>query len=265
MSTVRYTAVNGRVLSENRAGTKRDYISDSLGSTIALVDNAQARTDTWTYWPYGETRGRTGATGTPYQFVGGSGYYQDSGSRALAGTRYFDLTTGRWTSLDRLAFRSGDFNLYRYAEDMPNTYIDPTGMQKRSARPPTCAQLGFPTTPSSEEQCNKAYQRCEAGAYTRYKNCLIVDVGVVLLVGGLIFCMIHGTPSGPGKLMCCIIDVAIVYIVGKAAIDWCKAVYDRDQDLCLECHRLCLRRVPRPRPPRRITSNTVILHASVHN
>ena len=57
---VAYTVVNGRILSENRGGVKRDYVSDSLGSTVALLDSTQTKTDTWTYWPYGEVRTRTG-------------------------------------------------------------------------------------------------------------------------------------------------------------------------------------------------------------
>ena len=76
-----YTVVNGRVLSENRAGVKRDYVADSLGSTVALLDNTQAKTDTFTYWPYGEVKTRIGTTPTPFQYVGGWGYYRDSASR----------------------------------------------------------------------------------------------------------------------------------------------------------------------------------------
>ncbi len=31
-----YTVIDGEVLSEDRAGVKRDYVADSLGSTVAL-------------------------------------------------------------------------------------------------------------------------------------------------------------------------------------------------------------------------------------
>ena len=41
MGTVRYTVVNGQVLSENRNGVERDYVTDSLGNTVALLDNTQ--------------------------------------------------------------------------------------------------------------------------------------------------------------------------------------------------------------------------------
>lgn len=37
MGTVRYTVIDGEVLSENRNGTKRDYVPDPLGSTRESV------------------------------------------------------------------------------------------------------------------------------------------------------------------------------------------------------------------------------------
>ena len=40
-----YTVVNGEVLSENRNSVKRDYVPDPLGSTVALLDNTQTKTD----------------------------------------------------------------------------------------------------------------------------------------------------------------------------------------------------------------------------
>lgn len=49
-TVVNYTTVNGVILSENRAGIKRDYMRDGLGSTIALLDSTQTQTDTYFYW-----------------------------------------------------------------------------------------------------------------------------------------------------------------------------------------------------------------------
>ena len=52
----RYTVIDGEVVSENRGGVERDYVPDPLGSTVALLDNTQTKTDTFTYWPYGEVK-----------------------------------------------------------------------------------------------------------------------------------------------------------------------------------------------------------------
>jgi hypothetical protein len=46
------------------------YVPDSLGSTVALLDNTQTQTDTFSYWPYSEVNTRTGTTPTPFQFGG---------------------------------------------------------------------------------------------------------------------------------------------------------------------------------------------------
>lgn len=54
MPTTTYTYSGGELVSENRAGTERDYVPDPLGSTIALRDNTQTKINIFAYWPYGE-------------------------------------------------------------------------------------------------------------------------------------------------------------------------------------------------------------------
>src|SRR5437016_14212477 len=105
---VAYTVVDGEVLSENRGGVKRDYVPDPLGSTVALLDNSQAQTDTFTYWPYGEVKTRTGNTATPFQFVGTVGYYRDSASKTYVRARYLDTQKGRWLTQDPIGFNGED-------------------------------------------------------------------------------------------------------------------------------------------------------------
>jgi RHS repeat-associated protein len=41
--------------------------------------------------------------------------------------RWYDPTTGRWLSQDPIGFNGGDANLYRYCENSPTNYIDPSG------------------------------------------------------------------------------------------------------------------------------------------
>ena len=72
MGIVRYTVANGQILAESRDGVAKRYVGDPLGSTAALVDTTGAITDTFTYWPYGEERTRTGSTPTPFRFGGRS-------------------------------------------------------------------------------------------------------------------------------------------------------------------------------------------------
>lgn len=102
--TVCYTVVNGQVMSENRGGVERDYIPDALGNTIALMDNTGTKTDTFTYFPFGKVASRTGTTATPFQWNGGSGYFQDSGSRAYVRARTMYTNLARWSKQDPIGF-----------------------------------------------------------------------------------------------------------------------------------------------------------------
>src|SRR3954470_18489623 len=60
MGTVSYAVVDGEIISEDRDGAFRQYVPDPLGSTVALLDQNQAVTDTFSYWPYGEARSHSG-------------------------------------------------------------------------------------------------------------------------------------------------------------------------------------------------------------
>ncbi len=109
---------------------KRDYVADSLGSTVALLDNTQTITDTFTYWPYGEVKTRTGTTATPFQFVGTAGYYRDSAGRSYVRARHLRTDLTRWQTQDPI--QSGG-NWYQYCGSGPVMWIDPTGYAQESS------------------------------------------------------------------------------------------------------------------------------------
>ena len=114
MGTVLYTVMNGQVVSESRDGVKHDYLADPLGNTTALVDNTGAKTDTFTYFPFGNVASRTGTTATPFQWNGGSGYFQDSGSRTYVRARTLYTSLARWSKQDPIGFYGGDCNYSPY-------------------------------------------------------------------------------------------------------------------------------------------------------
>lgn len=128
MGVVRYTVIDGEVVAEKRAGVRRQYVPDPLGSTVALLDNSQTKTDTFGYWPYGEEAAITGASGTPLRFVGMKGYYRDSVSRNYVRARYLNVVLGRWMTEDPIVFRGKDWNLLRYANSRPLTVYDASGL-----------------------------------------------------------------------------------------------------------------------------------------
>ena len=100
MPVVNYTVLEGEVVSEVRGGVRKDYVPDTLGSTVALLDNTQTKTDTWEYWPYGEIR--SGSSATPFQFVGTLGYYKDTSSRTYVRARHYRQNQARWLTVDPL-------------------------------------------------------------------------------------------------------------------------------------------------------------------
>jgi RHS repeat-associated protein len=140
MPVVDYTVIDGEILSENRAGVKRDYVPDPLGSTVALLDNTQVQTDTFTYWPYGEEKSRTGTTATPFRFVGTYGYYRDLSGRAYVRARTLRTDLTRWLTEDQIGYDGGDLNVFRYANADPATFIDRWGLMAASGQKP-CSDL----------------------------------------------------------------------------------------------------------------------------
>jgi hypothetical protein len=97
-TSVRYTVLNGEVIAEKRGATRSFYTPDPLGSTVALFNASQTKTDSWVYWPYGEVKTRTGTTATPYQFVGTYGYAQFNDRLTYGKQRWLDVEKGRWLS-----------------------------------------------------------------------------------------------------------------------------------------------------------------------
>ncbi len=123
--SVTYTNFCGMVIHENRGGVERDYMPDPLGSTAALLDNTQTKTDTWEYWPYGEVSARTGTNPTPLTYIGTQGYFKDILDAVFyVRARFLKPNLGRWLTVDPL-WPSG--HAYGYARNNPTTYIDPSG------------------------------------------------------------------------------------------------------------------------------------------
>lgn len=129
MAVVNYTVANGEIIAETRGGVRSLYTPDPLGSTVALYDSTQTKTDSWVYWPFGEVKTRTGTTATPFQYVGTMGYRQDSSSRTYVRARELDVDKGRWMTEDPIGFRGMDWNLYRYVTSNPTSSVDPYGLQ----------------------------------------------------------------------------------------------------------------------------------------
>jgi RHS repeat-associated protein len=103
--------------------TTRNYLTDFLGSTMALADDAGAIKTSYGYEPYGETTATGEATPNSFQYTGrendGTGLYY---YRA----RYYSPKAKRFISEDPIGQKAGP-NAYAYVNGSPMSATDPTG------------------------------------------------------------------------------------------------------------------------------------------
>jgi RHS repeat-associated protein len=106
------------------AGTTGNFLTDILGSPVAVTDNAGVIQTEYTYEPFGKATFNGASNTNPYQFTArendstGLGYYR---------ARYYDAQFLRFVSEDPLRF-SGGVNFYTYVGNNPVRYTDPRGL-----------------------------------------------------------------------------------------------------------------------------------------
>ena len=137
----------GQIISQRRGTTSHWYHPDSLGTTRALSDSAQATSDTYLVDAWGNPISSTGSTINSFRWVGNVGYYfdQESGLYYIR-ARVYQPTIARWISADPLFYalaRSGMIsissrdpigyfsgaNQYVFLEDGPVDKVDPSGLK----------------------------------------------------------------------------------------------------------------------------------------
>ena len=124
MPVTNYVTVNGRVVSQNKAGVYSSLLRDPLGNVIATANAAGTKANDTTYWPYGEVRTGGVSSVTSFGFCGTWGYYTDSSGRQYVRARYYRPTLGRWQTVDPLWPVEIAFE---YARSRSTVLVDPTG------------------------------------------------------------------------------------------------------------------------------------------
>ena len=99
------------------------FLSDALGSTIALADPNGNISSQYTYEPFGNTT-ISGNSANPFQYAGRE---NDPTSLYFYRARYYSPAFGRFISEDPIRFAGGDVNLYRYVWNSPTNFTDPLG------------------------------------------------------------------------------------------------------------------------------------------
>ncbi len=103
----------------------RFFITDHLGSIIALTDENGNITDEYIYDEYGSLTDRKGISYNNYGFIG---QYRDEDSGLIPlWARYYNPRTGRFISRDPYGVNDG-LNVYIYAKNNPITFRDTSGL-----------------------------------------------------------------------------------------------------------------------------------------
>jgi len=104
------------------------YHSDNQGSIIALSNIDAKIVESFIYDDaYGIIldHQKTIETLNPYGYTG---QVYDTNELYYYKARYYDPTTQRFLSPDPIAFKSGDYNFYRYVNNNPLNFTDPSGL-----------------------------------------------------------------------------------------------------------------------------------------
>jgi RHS repeat-associated protein len=100
------------VISRTESGSRSTFLTDALGSTVALTDGTGAVQTEYTYEPFGAVTVTGTSSTNSYQFTGrendetGLFYYR---------ARYYSHLLQRFISEDPIGFAGGDPKLYAYA------------------------------------------------------------------------------------------------------------------------------------------------------
>lgn len=105
----------------------RSFLTDALGSSIALTDSSGAVQTSYTFDPFGSTTQAGSANTNAFAYTGRE---LDASNLNVYfyRTRYYNSQLQRFISEDPLGFGGGDTNLYAYVFNGPTNFLDPTGL-----------------------------------------------------------------------------------------------------------------------------------------
>lgn len=117
-------AVDVNVARIDSTGTS-SYLTDALGSTVAVANSSGTVQTQYTYDPFGATTATGSASSNTFDFTGRQ---KDTSGLYYNRARYYSPTQQRFISSDPAGFAGGNANLYAYAQDSPTNLTDPTGL-----------------------------------------------------------------------------------------------------------------------------------------
>jgi len=157
------------------------YLSDKLGSTIALANSSAGVETTYTYDPFGGSTVTGEPSANAFQFTGRE---NDGTGLQYNRARYYSPSTARFISPDPLGYAGGQ-DLYQYANGDPLDFTDPSGHVSiggvwggiESAATGAVHNIGV----SAEWVANHP---AEAAGYVAAGACVVASDGVCLVATG---------------------------------------------------------------------------------
>ncbi len=138
--------------SRTESGTTSTFLTDQLGSTVALAASNGAIATNYGYDAQGNTTVTGIASDSSYQFTGrendgdGLDYYR---------ARYYNPIWGRFIQEDPIGFKGGT-DVYAYAGGNPISFGDPTGLCPTD--PKKCENLAQKITKLRNELAKRSYE-----------------------------------------------------------------------------------------------------------
>jgi RHS repeat-associated protein len=121
-----YAGMN-RLAKVESSGAIYYYHNDHLGTPLAMTDSTGTIVWKAAYNPFGKAEVDPSSTVTNnFRFPGQ--YYDSESGLYYNWYRYYDPGTGRYVTADPI-WLSEEANLYTYARNNPNTFIDPQGLK----------------------------------------------------------------------------------------------------------------------------------------
>ncbi|GER89996.1 hypothetical protein KDW_41580 [Dictyobacter vulcani] len=156
-STTKYYSAGGQRVAMKKDGVLSYLLPDMLGSTsIALKADASVQA-VQLFAPFGGTRYSDGSMTTPYNYTGQR--FDMTSGLLYYNARYYDATSGRFTSADTLETNGAGLDPYAYVKGNPQTYTDPTGHRPCSNTDDTCGGMGGPE-PTPTQGVNPVDDAC---------------------------------------------------------------------------------------------------------
>ncbi|AFY40222.1 RHS repeat-associated core domain protein [[Leptolyngbya] sp. PCC 7376] len=117
-----------QVLAEETAdGEVRWALTDHQGSVRDVIDNDGVILNHITYDSLGNITSETDSE-VSFRFSYTGREFDEESGQYFYRARYYDAAIGRFINEDPIGFASGDVNLFRYVNNSPLNYVDPSGL-----------------------------------------------------------------------------------------------------------------------------------------